>query len=41
VARADRSFALRAYNGETEYAAVVQQMEMLRRVLEPPLDGET
>jgi len=40
VARADLSFALSVYKGEPEYAALVQQMEMLRRVLEPSQDGE-
>jgi 3-hydroxyacyl-[acyl-carrier-protein] dehydratase len=40
VARADLSFALRVYNGEAKYAAIIQQMAMLRRVLEPREDGD-
>ena len=34
VARADLSFGMRQYKNEEEYSAVVQQMEMLTRVLE-------
>ena len=34
VARAELSFALKAYNDEPEFAAAKAQMEMLRRVLE-------
>lgn len=34
VARADLSFAMRNYKSEEEYSAVMQQMQMLTRVLE-------
>jgi 3-hydroxyacyl-[acyl-carrier-protein] dehydratase len=39
VARADLSFGMRHYKNEEEYAAVVQQMEMLTRVLERGAQG--
>ena len=34
VARADLSFGMRQYKNQEEYAAAVQQMDMLARVLE-------
>lgn len=37
--RAELSFALKEYRGEPEYAAVVQQGEMLRRIIEGPWDA--